>query len=77
MGRKLSLTERTLIFIASFVVIVYFLVASRIWQHDFIGYFLKAEKWPELIFVFVVAYGIKIVCTELLQWSFHVQSKRK
>jgi len=69
--------ERTLIFIASFVVVVWFLVTSKIWEHNLLRYFIQAEKWPELIFVLLIAFGMKIVFTELLQWSFHVESRRK
>ncbi len=76
MSRKLSLIERTLIFIASFAMVVWFLVAAKIWEHDFMGYLIKAEKWPEIIFVLLIAYALKIVFTMLLQWNFHVQSRK-
>ena len=77
MGRKLSLIERTMVFIVSFVAVLYFMSLFRFWQLDFQGYLIRSERWVELIFVFAVAMGVSFILTRLLQWEYRVEAKIK
>ncbi len=77
MGRKLSLAERIAIFIITFLVVVIVMSNMRIWQIGFQKYFFQAEKWPELIFLFLLVTAISMIFTKLLQWAFRVQVRRR
>ncbi|GEM_PF-2344951 len=77
MNRKLSFLERTLLFTLTFLLVVIVLSSLRIWQIDFQRYFLQAEKWPELIFLFALASALTMIFTKLLQWEFRIQARKK
>ena len=77
MGRKLSLLERALVFIVSFIVVIAVLSHFRIWQLGLQNYFIRAEKWLELVFLFALVSGLTTVFIYLLQWEYRVEAKLK
>lgn len=77
MGRKLSLLERTMVFIITFFVVIFILFTLRIWQLDFQEYLIRADKWLELIFIFAVVTAITMVLVKLLQWEYRIEAKQK
>lgn len=77
MGRKLSLLERTMVFIITFAVVISILSTFRIWQIELQEYFVRADKWLELVFVFAVVTGITMVLVQLLQWEYRKEARIK
>jgi len=77
MGRKLSLLERTMVFIITFAVVISILSTFRIWQADLQQYFIRADKWLELVFVFAIVTAISTVMTHLLQWEYRKEARIK
>ena len=77
MGRKLSLVERTMVFIITFFAVIYILFALRIWQLDLQAYFIRADKWLELVFLLAVATAISMIMIQLLQWEYRKEARIK
>ncbi len=72
LGRKLNLLERTIIFLTSFVIVVYAMFRLRIWSTDMTNFFFRTDRWLELIFVFALTSFITMLLTWLLQLEFSV-----
>lgn len=77
MGRKLSLLERVMVFIITFFIVVFVLSHFRIWQLELQAYFIKAERWLELVFIFTVVTAITMVLIKLLQWEYEIESGQR
>ena len=76
-GRALSFTERLLIILVTFAIVIYMLVETKIWSADLVGYFFRVGKWPELVFVFLVAMAVSMALEKLLRWEIRAQSKQE
>jgi hypothetical protein len=74
MERRPTIYERTAVFLLTLIVVIFVLLQMRVWQGDLWTYFLQAEKWPELIFLFAITYIISTVLQMLLQWNFRIES---
>ncbi|MCD6478318.1 MAG: hypothetical protein J7L44_00340 [Candidatus Diapherotrites archaeon] len=72
LARKLSLFERAIIFIASFLVVVFAMFRFRIWSMRMTNFFFRTDRWLELIFVVAVATAIAMFLTWLLQLEFSI-----
>ncbi len=77
MGKRLSLLEKTIVFVFSFFAVILFLSNFRIWQLEWQEYLLRAEKWPEIIFIFAVVTALTLILTKLLQWEYRVETRPK
>ena len=67
--------ERIIIFLVTLGVVVYILIALKIWGDDLTKYFLRTGKWQELVFVTALAYIITTILEKLLQWEFRIQAR--
>jgi len=67
----------TLIFLAGLAVVVYILVAFRIWSMSWTDYFIRTWKIEELIFVFLIVSAVTIVLTSLFNWFIRKQVGRR
>jgi len=72
LARKLSFFERAIIFIASFLVVVFAMFHFRIWSMRMTNFFFRTDRWLELIFVVAVATAIAMFLTWLLQLEFSI-----
>ena len=72
LARKLSLFERSAIFLASFFVVVLAMFRFRIWSMRMTNFFFKTDHWLELVFVFAVASAITMFLVWLLQLEFSI-----
>ncbi|MEM0360792.1 MAG: hypothetical protein QXK06_05670 [Candidatus Diapherotrites archaeon] len=68
------LIERVLLFVFTFLVVVYIGVQLFNWRSDLFKYFLQAEKWPELVFLLAISFLITNVLARLLQWEYRIES---
>jgi len=75
LGRKLNLLERALIFIVSFVIVVYGMFHFRIWSMQMTNFFFRTDSWLELLFVFALTSFITMLLTWLLQLEFSIVAK--
>ena len=75
LGRKLNLLERALIFIVSFVIVVYGMFRFRIWSTQMTNFFFRTDRWLELLFVFALTSFITTLLTWLLQLEFSIVAK--
>ena len=73
----LGLGYRIIIFLVTFGIVVYLLIASKIWSGDLNIYFIRTGRWGELIFVALVVYIISQVLERLLRWEFRLQTRGK
>ena len=69
MAKLLTELEKIGIFLLSIALIVYLLVSLKIWSHDLGGYFFKAGRWYEFIFVLAVGYILSKVIELLIKWQ--------
>jgi len=58
---------RFTLFVFALIVSIAFLFHLRIWSSDLTGFFFKADRFLELIFVLAVSYAFSMILTKLLQ----------
>ncbi len=63
---------KILVFLLGVGIVAYVFFNFKIWQDDFVGYFLKAGKWTELIFVFLIGYLVLHLFEILLKMQARV-----
>ena len=73
--RLLSITEKILIVLVAFGVVVYARVAWMEWSEDFTKPFLMTGNYLELIFIFLAGMIIATVLTKLLQFEIRSLTK--
>ncbi|MEM4662806.1 MAG: hypothetical protein QXM75_02195 [Candidatus Diapherotrites archaeon] len=69
---KIPLLEKAIIFLISFIIVVYVLVRFRVWGNDFIRYFFMTERWPELIFVVLITAALSMFFSWMLRLEFRL-----
>lgn len=72
LARNISKKEKALIFLVSFLVVVFAMVQFRIWSIQQTHYFFRTDRWLEIIFVIATATAITMLLSWLLQLEFSI-----
>jgi len=63
------------IILISIAIIIYVMVAFRIWNNDWTDYLLKRGRWEEAVFVGIILMGMGMVLTKLYQWFVRLEMR--
>jgi len=66
---------RIFLFLVSTAVVVVLLVRMKLWSADFTRYFLRTDRWLELIFVMAVGFAVSMIVERLLKWQGRMVDK--
>ncbi len=61
----------------SIAIIIYIMVAFRIWNNEWIDYLMKRGRWEEAVFVGIILMGLGMVLTKLYQWFVRMEMRGK
>jgi hypothetical protein len=62
-------------FLTAFFLALWFLVAARIWEHDWMRYFFMTNRYGEMVALYLILAAITLVVIKLLQWQFRVSMR--